>query len=125
MNQRNRVEVITLADKHRVVRLNGNALHKVVAVQHDPEHNSVTITLDADFIATVDDGELQEQRDMELTARVEAARKQITDAYEDGSIIHFRPLDPHNSQWAEAHRVQNPHEFDWDKYEYGLKGVRR
>lgn len=126
MNQRNRVELITMADGHKIVRLNGNNLHKVMGVQHDPETCSVSITLDADFMATKDDGtaaaELQEQREAEVLK----TQAMLQAMYDEGHIVKFRPFDRGPMEpWSEAHRTANPHTFDFEANEYGLPTGRR
>ena len=125
MKRRNRVELITLADKSRLVRLNGNNIHLVRNVSPNLEDGTVTITLDADFSSNADDGELSELVEEERIAEVMANRQALIDAYNDGSIIHVRPFNSMEA-WQDIHRVSNPHEFDFDVWEYAFpKGVKK
>lgn len=55
-----------------------------------------------------DDGPTQED--------IDAARKEITDAYDAGRTVWGRE----GNEWFYIHRAANPHTFDWDQYAYSL-----
>lgn len=125
MNNRNRVEVLTLADSTRLVRLNGNNIHKVRQVHPNLEDNTVTLVIDADFSSQTDDGTVSALVEEERVAEVMANRQALINAYNDGSIIHVRPFNSMEA-WQDIHRVSNPHEFDFDVWEYAFpKGVKK
>lgn len=118
MKYRNRIELVALADGKRLVRLNGNNIQLVRTVEPNLQDGTVTIVLDADFSSRQDTGELLEQIVIEQNADAERARKALVDAYEDGSVIEYRvALDPAHG-WMQAHKVQAPHEFNWDTLLY-------
>lgn len=43
-------------------------------------------------------------------------RLAVTEAYEAGKIIEFRPKG--DDSWISAHKHASPHRFDWQVYEY-------
>lgn len=125
MNGRNRVELIALADGKRLVRLNGNNIHMVRDVTPNLNDNTVTITLDADFTTSVDDGELSQVIEQERVVAVMENRKAIEDAYCEGRIIYVRPFGT-TEAWGEIHRISNPHDFDFEAWEYAFpKGAKK
>lgn len=118
MKYRNRIELVTLADGVRLVRLNGNNIQQVRTVEPNLVDGTVTLVIDADFMSRVDDGEMMKLIVEEQNAEVSRNRKMLLDAYADGSVIEWARKDDPSCGWMQAHKMQAPHDFDWEQYVY-------